>query len=459
MTLVRYRFAIVVAACLLPLLAIAALAQEGAPPAGAAPSTEPAAAVPQVGATQGYTSTVQLPIRGILGEERLLAPPAQVAADRYRPAVAYNSRHDEYLVVWHNRWPGGQRDIYARRVSADGELLSWFAVATGAKDKLQPDVVYNRSTDEYLIVWMFDAMGDGSQYEIFGRLVAWNGSYQLPEFKIATWPQRSMWSPRAAWNSLHNEYLVVWNAMDTSGGQPGVPSDISSANLAADGSMLHAGNLTTSAGPSQADIVYNVARDEYFLVFVRSFSQQATGNDIYGLRVTWMNQVINPPGLIKISDDPYDQNLPAVATNDQHRYVVAWQSQDGQGNTFIQGQDLDLDGNKLQGWIKVYGQNLSHPAVAAESGRVERYAMAWEEELPGGRGISATMFGPNILPGRFAVSYGAFWQNNAPAVAEGGLGYLFAYEGDSAGDPTVERHIYARTWVPFGTFLPAVQRP
>jgi hypothetical protein len=36
--------------------------------------------------------------------------------------------------------------------------------------------------------------------------------------------------------------------------------------------------------------------------------------------------------------------------------------------------------------------------------------------------------------------------------------YLFAYEGDSQGDPTQFRHIYGRQWTPNEVFLPAVLR-
>ena len=452
-----YLFSIVLFACLLPVFVIGIAAQEGTPQP--APATMPAQHPWLVNSGRAMTSTISI-TQPLFGIERQLSPAAQTAADRYQPAVAYNSRHNEYLVVWHNRWPKGGRDVYARRVDAQGRLLSWFAVATGDKDKFQPSVAYNHAADEYLIVWMFDAKEDGSQYEIFGRRVAWDGSYQMPEFQIITWPQRSMWSPRVVWNSAHNEYLVVWSALDTSGGQPGVPSDISSMRLAADGAILTGRNLTTSAMPSQADVVYNQTRDEYFVVFVRSFSQGASGNDIYGLRVSWQNNVLTPPGLIKINDDPFDQNQPSIATNGQQRYVMAWESQDSQGRHIIHGQDLDLDGKPLQGWAKFYGEGMTRPAVAAQQGPSERYLVTWEETISGGTAVMASMFGPDIgLGGRYAISYAAFWESNAPAVAKGGTGYLIAYEGDAAGDPTVQRHIYGRTMTSQALFLPLLKKP
>lgn len=50
--------------------------------------------------------------------------------DNREPAVAYNSNHDEYLVVWYNDQGGGTWDIYARRVRGDGTLLSNFCVVS-----------------------------------------------------------------------------------------------------------------------------------------------------------------------------------------------------------------------------------------------------------------------------------------------------------------------------------------
>jgi hypothetical protein len=42
--------------------------------------------------------------------------------EQYLPSVAYNWKHDEYLVVWHNQW-GGNRDIYAQRIT--GRVCRW----------------------------------------------------------------------------------------------------------------------------------------------------------------------------------------------------------------------------------------------------------------------------------------------------------------------------------------------
>lgn len=89
---------------------------------------------------------------GRLGPEFEISGLAPPGADHYRAAVAYNWRHGEYLVAWHNKWPDGHRDIYAQRVSESGELLSWFSITDGPDDRVQPALAYNATNDEYLVV-------------------------------------------------------------------------------------------------------------------------------------------------------------------------------------------------------------------------------------------------------------------------------------------------------------------
>jgi hypothetical protein len=62
-----------------------------------------------------------------------------------------------------------------------------------------------------------------------------------------------------------------------------------------------------------------------------------------------------------------------------------------------------------------------------------------------------------ILP-TFEISGAIFWDDEAPAVGAHGSGYLVAYEGDSAGDPTAHRHIYGTLLTPYTTLLPYTMR-
>jgi hypothetical protein len=416
-------------------------------------------------------SPLDAPFAGMrLDSEIQLSPDGE--GDRYRPAVAYNYLHGEYLVVWHNTWPGGGRDIYGRRVSRTGELLSWFCIATGlapggdGKSRSQPAVAYNAATDQYLVVWMYEAdpTNKPDVHEIWGKIIPWNGPGSNAEFQIISWTNRSFWTPRVAWNSWRNEYLVIWNAFNTTTSfPPGVPNDIAGYRISASGSVYNPGSplsITTADYPQQADLAYNVAMDEYLVVWVRVYSAATTGNDIYGARVGWNGVVVAPPGQFVIEATGVNENSPAVATNQQHRYLVAWEYEYGVGDHDIKATHLDALGNLLpHDWlVAITFDDETNPDVAAAPGAKEDYFFVWQRSTAAGEAIWGWRWTPTINTGYFEIASVAFWDCESPAVAIDVPGYLIAYEGDSPGDPTVDRHIYARMWWPEAAYVPLVVR-
>jgi hypothetical protein len=394
-----------------------------------------------------------------LTSELQISNPTLPECDRYVPAVAYNYAHDEYLVVWHNKWPDGHRDVYARRVSGNGQLQTWFSVSAGTHDRFQPAVAYNAATGEYLVVWMYDAQGDATHYEVWGRRVAWDGSYMGPEFQIFVWANRGFWTPRVAWNSYHNEYMVIANGLDT---VSGLANDVSGRRVMADGSTPYSGSPVAQSQvdmPQQGDIAYNVAADEYLVVWRRMFS--AADGDIRGARLRGDNGAVISPGEFAINSKPEDQQSPAVTTNDQHRYLVVWQhAYPGPCCDWdIRGQELDVAGS-LAGGEFVVAQSTDDeqdPAVAARPGPIRDYLAVWQRTTSSGETIEASRWG-DVDPSFFEVASAAFWDNENPAVAWGRAAALIVYAADSQGDPTVYRHIYGRKWVPNAAFLPAVLR-
>jgi hypothetical protein len=389
-----------------------------------------------------------------LSSEIQISLPTSPECDRYKPAVAYNYRHDEYLVVWHNTWPSGHRDVYARRVSGSGQPRSWFTVSAGTNDRAQPAVAYNATTDEYLVAWMYNANGDGTTYNIWGRTIAWDGSYQEPETEIISYTNRTFWTPRVAWNSLRNEYLVVWNALDATTSQA---TDVAHAILDSDGNKLYGTIISSADMPHQADVAYNLAADEYLVVW--RYMAGANGN-IRGARVgAGSGVVVNPPGEFVISSASDDEQFPAVTTNEQDRYLVVWQKQ-VLGDWDIYGRELDVAGNLLGGdiLIAIYsGIDERYPDVAARPGPGRDYLVVWQKSAASGEEVQAIRWG-DMPGGNIEVAAAAFWNHEHPAVAWGKPGSLIVYEGDSQGDPTVYRHIYGRRWVPNAVFLPLVLR-
>jgi len=251
--------------------------------------------------------------------------------------------------------------------------------------------------------------------------------------------------------------MVIWNALDAT---TSMPTDVANARLSASGSKLSGVIITSTEQPHQADITYNVAADEYLVVWRRMWT--AADGDIRGARLRGDNgTVVVPPGVFSINAVPEDQQLPAVTTNQQHRYMVVWQ------HAFpgpccdwdIRGQELDVSGSPV-GDVLGIAQTLDDetaPAVVARPGPTRDYLAVWQRSTSSGEVIRAAHWGDEAM-GYLEVAAYAFWDNENPAVAAGGPGYLIVYEGDAQGDPTVYRHIYGRTWVPHAVFLPVVLR-
>ena len=98
-----------------------------------------------------------------------MGPPAAAGFDAEDPAVAYNARRNEYLVVWRGDDSPGplvndEFEIFAQRLTAAGAEV-------GANDRRisdmgpngdttysaeDPAVVYNPTSDEYLVAWEGD---------------------------------------------------------------------------------------------------------------------------------------------------------------------------------------------------------------------------------------------------------------------------------------------------------------
>jgi hypothetical protein len=188
----------------------------------------------------------------------------------------------------------------------------------------------------------------------------------------------------------------------------------------------------------------------------------AADGDIRAARLGGVSgQVVTPPGVFTVNAVTEDQLLPAVATNQQHRYMVVWQhAYPGPCCDWdIRGQELDANGNLVGGTL-IISQSLddeTSPDVAARPGTGRQYVAVWQQTSSTGEVIRATQWG-DVYRGPFDVAVVAFWNNENPTVAAGSAGYLIAYEGDATGDPTVYRHIYGRIWWPEAVYLPLVLR-
>lgn len=377
----------------------------------------------------------------------------QAGEDWFSPALAYNPTHCSQVMFAHTGASTGGI-IYGFYWSHSPSDWHLFIVLEG----IQPAVAYNRTEDIFLLVSMFDSDSDG-HYEIWGRIVEGDTSATGQPFLIFQWANRSFWSPRVVWNSYRNEFLVVWSALDTT---TGLPSDIAAARVSASGTVLPgAPHIITDIGqPHQPDVAYNLAADEYLVVWRR----QGSGADwnIWGARLQGSNAALVGSSFA-INTAAEDQNSPSIATNQQDRYIVVWEHvYPGPCCDWdIRGQELDINGS-LVGDVVIVAQTLddeTNPRVVARPGARRDYIATWQKDTSSGSQIYTSRWGDaNVQYDYFQVAAAAFWDYANPTLVVAGPNILYAYEGDSQGDPTQFRHIYSRYWTLNNAFLPAILR-
>jgi len=375
--------------------------------------------------------------------------------EQYLPSVAYNWKHNEYLVVWHNKWPGN-RDIYAQRITSQGELKSWFTVTASPNDRSQPSVAYDPVNDRYLVVWIYDYFGDGSDWDVYGRFIPWDGpSASLTEFSICAW-STSQWNPKVAYAQAQEEFLVVWTNTYATGTPPAY---VSGRRVKAADGTFPAGGFTIASHLTEnrvnPDVAYNLARNEYLVTYDNAV-------DVYAVRLRGDGVALGG-GEFGIAGWPDTEIHPAVAAcNNADQYLVAWQSLQPAGHNDLYVRFVKGDGTLDGGPYVIYDTTVheQEPDVACNMSG-QQYLVVWQQQysnLSGPFGVwGRLVFSDKTMGSVFGIVAGATGADRTePAVAGGYTNYLVAWEHDRGG--TSYQDIHGRLITPHGVFLPLILR-
>ena len=172
-------------------------------------------------------------------------PLTNPANNQVEPAIAFDGTN--HLVVWADRRPASEYDLYAERVGGDGTKLdgAGIAVSTAPGYQDNPAVAFNGT--EYFVVWT-DARAGGSEFDIYGARVTPAGVVLDPGgIPIAATSSHET-RPRVA--SDGNNFLVVW------GTSPG--AGIRGARVSPSGTVLDPSFLviTSAASAFRSAIAY-----------------------------------------------------------------------------------------------------------------------------------------------------------------------------------------------------------
>lgn len=441
---------------LIAFLLIGLLVSIGGLPAGASPAAEepPPAAGDDFG-EEGEVGAAGDPYMG----NPLNISSQYAGMKTHRPAVAYNWKRREYLVVWHTSWVMGSRDIRARRISDRGQLLGdeFVVFEHVTKDSAQPDVAYDPVNDRYLVVFVHDVSGNGSDWDVYGRFVSWNGQMvHGPAFAICSWSTKQ-WNPKVAYGRAPQEYLVVW----WTEGVGGVKSYVSGRRVWANGSGFPTGAFAIASHPTLnrvgPDVAYNMARNEYLVIW----DAVNASRDIYGVRLNASGAAIGG-GEFGIAGWPSNETTPSVAAcSAADQYLVVWQADSGSPTFWdIYGRYVKGDGtvdsvHQLAGTTgDEVSPHVACSAAAQENHTGTQYLVAYEQEYSNGRyGIRARFVASNkVFRTTFAfVPAGSTTDRLTPATA-GGMGRfltVWVYQRDAD-----NQDIRGRLALPGAQFLP-----
>jgi len=386
--------------------------------------------------------------------------------DQREPAIAYNEQRQEYLVVWWNDRPGFD-DIYAQRVDKDGQPVGpWFSVSAGqGAERRRPDVAWNSRRNEYLVVWYHN---DG----IHARRVAAVGGVLGSEVTVDQGTQELSNYPRVAYAYTSDKYVVVWQSWTTDG-QVIQSSSVAARTLTTggnlEGPMFLVSQDTIGNARFGPRVAYNRSRNEHLVVWQQW--DMFTGNSrIFARRLLGSGGLMFPESIL-ISAAQGNHISPDVAamptSPDAGFYLVTWE--DRTGASQILAQRLNGEGY-LQGSSFIVGtRDGTEGSVAsvAANERSDSYLVAWATTTWSPylwrdlrvRGVSlggALVGAEELIHGNFA---------DYPAVASGPQeDFFFAYH-DTLQTGT-QSDIYGQLWgsgeVPVGTgykvYLPLVKR-
>lgn len=150
---------------------------------------------------------------GVLsGAEIRIGGPNATSYVEWGPGVAWSESANQYLVVWSDtvKFDRYGWDIYGQRLSADGALVGAKVRISGNAlcQKRAPVVVWNQTAKQYLVVWEdFRGPNGGGAY---GQRVGAGGARVGADFRISGANAESGRMSAAAWNRTANQYLVVW---------------------------------------------------------------------------------------------------------------------------------------------------------------------------------------------------------------------------------------------------------
>ena len=329
---------------------------------------------------------------------------SDIPADQMYPDVVYNSKHNEFVVVWQdNNTPNGSWDINGQLITANGVPTGTVLPVVTRHDyqccptqQQYPAIAYNKDDDEYLVVWQDDYCATipyTTTADIYGMRLDSDG-YRRGDFitisvtshcAYATYHLQQLPAVAYASNAYAHQYLVVWE--DDKYRQS--RWDIYGQRIDSNGRLI-GGNypmIAIDGNQRSPDLAYD-SRAQLDQIYLLTWQDDLGGDwDIYAerVRIDWEDSDCHPQSSFSINRRLYgNQQLPAVAYNPQaDEYLIVWQD-DSNGTEDIYGQRVAVNdaliGDECP--IAVNSGNQTNPAVGCND-KSDKHLAIWQDSHAG----------------------------------------------------------------------------
>ena len=327
------------------------------------------------------------------------------------PAVAYNSKNDEYFIVWFDKT---NKEVWGRIISgsdpANSTTNSFRIDGGSAIDPARPAVAYNSDDNQYFVIW--ETTGLGVQY-ITGRAYDANGN-ALDATTIDYWRG---WDARVEYCPDNSKYLIVYvNFKNVFGFWVNA-----SYRMGATSPFL----IGNSKFPISGGVDLAKGSNEYFMV-AWSAKWDINNEEYSGIRGNFVHATQNLGSnsfYISWYDGQwYGAHDPAVAFNpDTKQYLVVWRDtrhhQTAIDNHSIYGQYVDqattqkYHQTNFQIAPKSTTNNKQNPAIVFDKAH-DSFLVTWDQDDIYGQMIQDSTIVGSPLP----ISTAANSQNSSRLV-------------------------------------------
>lgn len=259
--------------------------------------------------------------------------------------------------------------------SASSLVGNQIEIAVNPEYEVNPRIAFNSIRNEYLVVWWNDRVGCD---DIRAQRLSGSGALLGPPFYIAAVCPHERRYPDVAYNRQHDEYLVVWEHNDNS---------IHGRRVSAEGQLLGTGEIEIATQSSEMPnsrkprVEYAYTSDTYLVVWEVTLGTDPVEYAIYGQLLDHDGTLDD--GIVSISRGTNERQAPDLAYNRHaNRFLVVWQQKYGEINWDVYGQQVrgtgEIHGDELV--LAYYTAPTTAPAAAAipVTPGEEKFLVVWQ---------------------------------------------------------------------------------